>query len=168
MYTATLMSAGAGAALVIGGVATHVPTTAIAGLSMLFPALMAYRMIYEQASLRDARKDVSNRERLLQAERAVLEGDTERTRRGLDDQERDHHAAVAREREALHLDTEAERDRMATEFANQKAEWQRAAFRKGFEMGKFGVGQESRSAEVIYLPFGMDRATTMETGTMHN
>lgn len=168
IYGITLMSAGAGTSLVAGGVATNNPTTAIAGLSVLLVAFMAFRLIYEQTSLRRARQRIGDGERLLQAERGVLEGDIERTRRELDDQERDHIAAIANEREALRLDVEAERDRMLTEFANKKAAWQRAAFRKGFEMGEFGVGNESRSAEVIYLPFGIDSSTTMETGTMLN
>jgi hypothetical protein len=167
IYGTTLVGGAIGAALILSGVHTSDPTTAVAGLSLLFTSLMAFRTTYEQVCLRRARKALGNQERLLQAERGVWERDTERTRRELADQEHDQAEAIACEREALHRQLEEERDRMLIDFANKRAELQRAAFQKGFEMGENGIGKEPRSAEVIYLPFSGGRPTTMETGTMH-
>lgn len=168
IYGTTLIGGAIGAALIASGVRSHDPTTAVAGLSLLFTSLMAFRTTYEQAWLQRSRKTLGDQERLLQAERGVWERDTERTRRELADQERDQMEAIASERETMHRQLEDERDRMHTDFANKKAEMQRAAFQKGFEMGENGIGKESRSADVIYLPFGDGRPTTMAPGTMHN
>lgn len=168
IYGITLVGGAIGAALILSGVRSNDPTTAVAGLSLLFTSLMAFRTTYEHAWLQCARKALGDQERLLQAERGVWERDTERTRRELADQERDQEEAIACEREALLRQVEEERDRMLIEFANKRAELQRAAFQKGFEMGENGIGKEPRSADVIYLPFSGKMPTTMETGTMHN
>lgn len=168
VYGITLLGGAVGAATIVQSLHSGDPTTAVGGLAVLFTCLMTFRTVYEQASLRRARRALGDQERLLQAERGVLERDTDRTRRELADQEREQAATLASERAELREAVEAERDRMNTKYANKKAEWQRSAFRKGFEMGQSGVGKEARDAEVIYLPFSADRPTTMETGTMLN
>lgn len=168
IYGTSLIGGATGAGIIAGGLHSDDPTAAVAGLALLFVSLMAFRMVYEQVSLRRSRKALSTQERLLQAERGVLERDTERTRRELADQERDQSAAIDCERAALYRQVEEERDRMSIEFANTRAELQRAAFRKGFQMGEEGIGKEVRAADVIYLPFGAERPTSMESGTMLN
>lgn len=168
IYGITLTGGTAGAGIIIVSVRDTDPSAAVAGLALLFVSLMAFRTTYELVSLQRTRAALGDEQRLVQAERGVVERDIERARREFADQERDHMTAISLERETLRRQIADERDRMLTEFANKRAELQRDAFRKGFEMGENGIGEEARSAEVIYLPFKGERAATIGTGTTHN
>lgn len=167
IYGTTLTSAATGAGIILASLTTSNPTTAVAGLALCFTSLLVFRMVYEQATLRQQRRNASEQERLLQAERSIFERDTERARRELHDREQELAESSERERETLHRQVADERDQLLTECADLKAAWERAAFRKGFEMGENGIGEEIRPADVIYLPFPSQERTIMGTGTTH-
>lgn len=168
IYSITLTGTGFGAALILTALTLDRPTIAVAGLALCLIALTAFRMAYEQATLHQQRADIGEQQRLVQAERSIFERDTERARRALHDRETELAEGVARDRARLCREIEDERDRMQTDFANKLALKQREAFQKGFEMGENGIGSESSSANVIYLPLGGNGATIMGTGTTHN
>jgi hypothetical protein len=153
----------------LGAVAYCVDTNrvldAIGSLTLFIAGVIAFRMAWEIDVLHRRRMRLAAQERLLEAERGVFERDSERARRELADQERASREAFRVKRTELLRQVDRERDMMRTENDNNKSRWERAAFRKGFEMAENGIGVESHPAEVIYLPFGSQAETIMGTGT---
>lgn len=161
--TSAIVLAGLGATAYC--VITHRPDGAIGSLAAFLVGVIAFRMAWEIDVLHRRRMRLAEQERLFEAERCLYDNDVARARRELADEEHAMHTRFNIERALLYRRIDEERETMDTNLANKRAAIQRAAFKKGFEMGKNGVAADARNADVIVLPVGDNAPNIMGTGT---
>jgi hypothetical protein len=170
--TATLL----GTLLVAASIPARSIPLAISGLVTFLMGIASLRVSLDARWLKNAREKLdADRERLtddrvqLAAERVVFTADAERTRRELEAIERRQIETLAAERAAMLAEIEAERDRLHTELAEQRALIQREAFEKGWTMRGTGVAKDDPThAKVIALPVQAATETTLGSGALRN
>jgi hypothetical protein len=163
---ALAVAAAATAALVAGSFATGSRSLGLAGVVLCITTFGIAHIILETRWLKIGRaKNEDDRERIHReeidvcAKRAILDNETHRATRAIEEQQN-----------ALRDQLAAEREEMLAEVEERRQQYKREGFQVGFEMGKRGVAAESltEGATVIHLPVGTYQPTTLGEGVLHH
>jgi hypothetical protein len=169
---------GTGLAAAIGllgcSIATNSQPLAFTGFAICIIALVGARLVTDarwlktrRAQLDADRAAVTDDQKRLYADRAVLENQGQRARREMDDEERSNRESLRADRKKLRAEIAAEREAMLIEVENEQDKYKREGFEVGLEMGLRGVGPEAKT-NVIRLPLSPHQSTTMGQGAFYN
>ncbi|MEZ0090067.1 hypothetical protein [Streptacidiphilus sp. EB129] len=149
----------------------------LTGVALCVLAIAAFRFANdigwlktERASLHDRHAAVQQEELRVHARAAILENQTQQALREMDEVERRRTEALETERAALHAQIEAEREALLCDIEAKRSAIREDGVRIGHMLGVRGITFDAVESHtnVITLPVGEARATTMGEGRIHN
>jgi len=153
-------------ALLVGSFTTGSRSLGFAGIVLCIITFGIAHIILESRWLKIGRtKNEEDRERIHReeidvcAKRAILDNETHRATRAIEEQQN-----------ALRAQITAEREEMLAEVEERRQQYKREGFQVGFEMAKRGVAAETltEGATVIHLPVGTYQPTTLGEGALYH